>query len=149
MVDESAQLLKLQLPASISHCKRPTEIVRSITSWLKAQARTQVHKFVVEQQTLHGFSFNEIRIKDTKSRWGSCSSKNNLNFNWRLILAPERVLNYVVIHETAHLLHLDHSDKFWNTVSSRCPEYKSYKQWLKTNGASILSWDLAPGVLTN
>ncbi len=149
MADESQEIFKLLLPASISDQDKGSEIAKNVTNWLKSQARTYVQKFVVEQQALHGFNFNEIRIKDTRSRWGSCSSKNNLNFNWRLILAPEKVLNYVVVHETAHLLHLDHSENFWNTVSSRCPEYKSHKAWLKANGARILSWDLAPSFVTN
>lgn len=76
-------------------------------------------------------SFNKIRIKDQKSRWGSCSSKGNLNFNWRILMAPEPVCDYVIIHELCHLIHMNHSADFWKQVESICPQYKQYKNWLR------------------
>ncbi|MBQ8597165.1 MAG: M48 family metallopeptidase, partial [Lachnospiraceae bacterium] len=82
-------------------------------------------------------TYEDIRIKDQKSRWGSCSSKGNLNFNWRIVMAPEPVCDYVVIHELCHLVHLDHSERFWKLVESICPGYEQYKKWLKTNGSRL------------
>lgn len=84
-----------------------------------------------------GVSFADIRIKDQRSRWGSCSSKKNLNFNWRIIMAPEPVCDYVVIHEICHLLHMDHSREFWKEVEGLCPEYGQYKSWLKEKGGLL------------
>ena len=79
-------------------------------------------------------SFQDIRIKDQKSRWGSCSSKRNMNFNWRLLMAPEPVCDYVIIHELCHLIHMNHSADFWNLVESICPDYRQYKKWLREKG---------------
>ncbi len=84
-----------------------------------------------------GVFYNKISVKDTKSRWGSCSSNGNLMFSWRLMLAPKVIASYVSAHEVAHLLHLDHSPRFWRTVSSLCPNYKENRYWLKKNGFDL------------
>lgn len=71
-----------------------------------------------------------VTIREQKTRWGSCSSKGNLNFNWKLIMAPPQVLDYVVIHELCHLKEFNHSPRFWALVEARMPEYKAWKKWL-------------------
>ena len=78
--------------------------------------------------------FNKVTIKNVSTRWGSCSSKNNLNYNLRLFMAPVDVVNYVIAHEVAHLKHQNHSKKFWNCVESIYPTYKIQKKWLRQNG---------------
>ena len=95
---------------------------------------------VEKQKRLYGIAYKDIAIKDTASRWGSCSALKNLNFSWRLILAPPEILEYVVTHEIAHLTHLNHSTEFWNLVASRYPEYKKAKQWLTDNGQAIMDF---------
>lgn len=85
-----------------------------------------------------GVSYNRIAIKDTKTRWGSCSSKGNLNFSWRLVLAPEYVMDYVVIHELCHRVHMDHSKDFWKLVASVQPSYKISRDWLKMHGNELI-----------
>ncbi|MFK7968335.1 MAG: M48 family metallopeptidase [Rickettsiaceae bacterium] len=82
----------------------------------------------------HNFKFSEIKIINSKNKWGSCSSKLVLSFNWRLVFAPLEILNYVIIHEMCHLIEMNHSKSFWNLVANLCPEYKSAKLWLKENG---------------
>lgn len=84
-----------------------------------------------------GARYGRVSIKDQKTRWGSCSQKGNLNFNWRLIHAPEAVRDYVVIHELCHLTQMNHSQKFWQEVSRFCPDYKSHRQWLRENGRTL------------
>lgn len=84
-------------------------------------------------------SYGRIAVKDQKTRWGSCSSKGNLNFNWRLILAPEEVLDYVVVHELAHRREMNHSQQFWQLVESVLPDYRQRKRWLKENGDRLMS----------
>ena len=74
-----------------------------------------------------------VAIREQKTRWGSCSGKGNLNFNWKLIMAPPQVLDYVVIHELCHLLEFNHSPRFWALVEAQMPEYKSWKKWLDTH----------------
>jgi len=84
-----------------------------------------------------GVAFGRVAIRDQKSRWGSCSAKHNLNFNWKLIMAPEQALEYVVIHELCHLIEFNHSARFWRLVESQMPEYESWKKWLKEHGSEL------------
>ena len=81
-----------------------------------------------------GVTIRWITIRNQKTRWGSCSSEKNLNFNWKLILAPPEVLDYVVVHELCHLKEMNHSKAFWDEVGKVMPEYETYKLWLKENG---------------
>lgn len=80
---------------------------------------------------------NNIRVKEQKSLWGSCSSRNNINYNWRLIMAPKDVLDYIVIHELCHLRYRDHSKNFWNLVEKIMPDYREKKRWLNENGGCL------------
>ena len=83
-------------------------------------------------------TYGNITIRDQKTRWGSCSSRGNLNFNWRLMLAPPRVLDYVVVHELCHRKHMDHSPAFWQEVGDILPDYKALRKWLKDNGSTLI-----------
>lgn len=83
-------------------------------------------------------TYNKITIRNQKTRWGSCSSKGNLNFNCLLMLTPPDVIDYVVVHELCHRKEMNHSKKFWNEVRKILPEYEKSKQWLKDNGSSII-----------
>lgn len=85
-----------------------------------------------------GVRYNAVRIKSQRSLWASCSAKRNLNFNWRLFLAPPEVLDYVVIHELAHLVVMRHSKRFWSLVAKWCPEHKSRRRWLRENGRALM-----------
>ena len=82
-------------------------------------------------------SYGRISIREQKTRWGSCSSEGNLNYNWRLIFAPEEVLNYIVVHELAHRREMNHSAAFYKIVESILPEYKKAQKWLRDNGRSL------------
>lgn len=84
-------------------------------------------------------SYGRITIRDQKTRWGSCSQTGNLNFNWRLILAPERVLDYVVVHELAHRREMNHSPAFWKLVEQVMPDYRVQRQWLKEYGEGLMA----------
>tara|TARA_B100000902_G_scaffold1537_1_gene2016 strand:- start:1672 stop:2259 length:588 start_codon:yes stop_codon:yes gene_type:complete len=79
------------------------------------------------------YNIKNIRIKNQKTRWGSCSSIGNLNFNWKLSMAPYEVIEYVVIHELCHRLEMNHSNKFWRHVKELCPNYKQHSKWLSDN----------------
>lgn len=82
-------------------------------------------------------TYGRISIREQKTRWGSCSSKGNLNFNWRLIFAPEEVLDYIVVHELAHRREMNHSQAFYDIVESVLPEYKKEQKWLREHGESL------------
>mgnify|MGYP000873925130 CR=1 FL=1 len=135
-------LLQLSLSSLDAQCDNLSEkISEHVCNWLRSQARRAFCEDVETQKIRHGFAYQSVSIKDTRSRWGSCSAQKNLNFNWRLIMAPAEVLSYVVTHETAHLSHLDHSEHFWKLVSARCPGYQHHKEWLRRNGSNLMSWD--------
>lgn len=85
----------------------------------------------------HNLQFNDVRLKAQKTLWGSCSSNNNLNFNYCLMMAPMRVIDYVIVHELSHTVHKNHSSDFWGLVESILPEYKLAKKWLKDNGHKL------------
>lgn len=109
----------------------------ALEKWYRREAAAVLGEKAGEfAERLH-VSFRNIRIKDQKSRWGSCSSKENLNFNWRILMAPEPVCDYVIIHELCHLVHMNHSADFWQLVESLCPQYRQYRKWLRENGRKL------------
>lgn len=101
-------------------------------------ARDRIHAVIDEYAPRIDGEPNQVFIKNQKTRWGSCSSKNNLNFNWRLLLAPEHVLEYVVVHELVHLEQHDHSDAFWSRLEELLPTYEESRRWLEENGHTLI-----------
>ena len=85
-----------------------------------------------------GGSFSRITIRDQKTRWGSCSAKGTLSFNWRLMLAPPVILDYVVVHELCHLTYMNHSTAFWKKVEAVYPDYRTARKWLKDHGHELV-----------
>jgi len=86
---------------------------------------------------LVGVSFGRVRVKDQRSLWGSCTRRGDLNFNWRLTLAPPEVLDYVVVHELTHRLEMNHSRRFWEHVARVCPDHRVHRRWLRKNGEAL------------
>ena len=115
------------------------QVLPKIVSRLFAQAfRPLFEERLAMLNEIHfRFNYHSISFKYNSSNWGSCSSKGNLNFNTRLFLAPERVCDYVIIHELAHLQVPDHSSRFWSVVSTAMPEYKRHMVWLKEHGQHL------------
>ncbi len=105
-----------------------------ILNWYFSKAHTIIPERTEYFSKIMNAPYNKISIRNQKSRWGSCSTKKNLNFNWRLILAPKQILDYLVVHELSHLFEMNHSQKFWNIVEKYCPDYQSHEHWLKKNG---------------
>lgn len=114
-----------------------TVIRDPVQRWYRRSAREVFAERTAYWNTGYGFSYGRIAIKDQKSRWGSCSRQGNLNFNWRLLLAPLAVLDYVVIHELAHLREPNHSPAFWALVARQCPDYKTQRRWLRLHGHEL------------
>lgn len=85
-----------------------------------------------------GGTYDRITIRDQKTRWGSCSARGTLSFNWRLMLAPPAILDYVVVHELCHLTHMNHSAAFWQAVESVYPDYRNARKWLKEHGQELI-----------
>ena len=103
----------------------------------RTAARQQFEIRVNYYHRITGGNYTSITVRDQRSRWGSCSSRGTLSFNYRLIFAPPAVLDYVVVHELCHLTHMNHSKDFWNMVSSVMPEYKEYRKWLRDHGHEL------------
>ena len=100
----------------------------------KKRAQGIISRRVSHYAEIMGVTYGRITIRDQKSRWGSCSAEGNLNFSWRLILMPIEVMDYVVVHELAHLKEMNHSKAFWEEVEKVLPDYKEQRKWLKENG---------------
>ena len=105
---------------------------------LKRKAAELIYPLVEEYSELIGVTYNRVTIRAQKTRWGSCSSKGNLNFNCLLALCPEPVIRYVVVHELSHRKYMNHSKQFWNEVAMSMPDYKEYRKWLKINGEELI-----------
>lgn len=103
-----------------------------------AAAKEYFPKRVEHFHQFTGGSYNRITIRDQKTRWGSCSARGTLSFNWRLMLAPPTILDYVVVHELCHLTHMDHSAAFWQKVESVYPDYRAARKWLKDHGQELV-----------
>ena len=110
-----------------------TPVARSLETWLRKQARAEIQRHLAIVTTRLRQSPRRVLVMDQRTKWGNCSARKNLSFNWRLILAPDFVLRYLVTHEAVHLAVPDHSAKFWLTVQSLCPETERAKQWLGAN----------------
>jgi Predicted metal-dependent hydrolase len=104
-----------------------------------AESAAKVFKRKVEEYApIVGVDYGRITIRNQRTRWGSCSSKGNLNLNVALMRAPVEVLDYVVVHELCHRLHMDHSTEFWKEVERVLPDYRASKKWLKENGSRLM-----------
>jgi predicted metal-dependent hydrolase len=114
-----------------------TPVARSLENWLRRQARAEIEKQLEAVTWRVRQRPRRIYIMGQRTKWGNCSAGRNLSFNWRLILAPEFVLRYLVTHEAVHLAVPDHSAKFWLTVQSLCRETERAKQWLSANGPRL------------
>ena len=114
-----------------------TPIAQVLEKWLRKQARTQIEEHLYAVTTRLRQKPHRTYIMGQRTKWGNCSAKRNLSFNWRLILAPDFVLRYLVTHEAVHLAIPDHSAKFWLTVQSLCKETERAKQWLSANGRRL------------
>lgn len=112
-------------------------IRRLLQSWYKRNADRKIREKVRRYRKLVGVETGVVRIKDFKSRWGSCTPYGDLEFNWVIVMAPNRVVDYVVVHELCHLLRHDHSTQFWKEVERVMPDYKEHREWLKDNSQKL------------
>ena len=106
---------------------------------LKRQARVEIRNLVWEYAPVIGVGYGRISIRAQKSRWGSCSREGNLNFNCLLMLAPDPVRRYVVVHELCHRLEMNHSPRFWAHVEAVIPDYREQRKWLRSEGSDLIA----------
>lgn len=120
-----------------THCNassaedKKNKIKKIIEKFYRKKAEEVMHDRLQFFDEHYNFKYNNVVLRNQKTRWGSCSSSKNLNFNWRLIMAPIEVIDYIVVHELCHLKQMNHSPNFWKLVESIMPDYKERKKWLK------------------
>jgi predicted metal-dependent hydrolase len=110
----------------------------ALERWYRRQARVEVAPRLDRATSIAGTRYTRLTIRGQTTRWASCSSTGAMSFNWRLLLAPAAVLDYVVWHEVSHLEVMDHSPRFWALLASRSPDYRQHSTWLRRNGASLV-----------
>jgi predicted metal-dependent hydrolase len=115
-------------------------LARRVRDYLVAQARSELASRARRLAARIGHNVARVSVRDTKSRWGSCSGRGNLSFSWRLILVPEPVIDYVVAHEVAHLAEMNHGPRFWRLVESLSPDSAAPRAWLKRHRNRLLSY---------
>lgn len=125
---------------TVHHDPAAHELAAVLEGWYRAEAGSVITARVVARAAILGVGYTRLTIRDTRSRWGSCSSAGGLNFSWRLILAPPAILEYVVIHELAHRRELNHSARFWAIVAAHCPTFQQDRAWLRAQGGALLAF---------
>jgi len=128
-----AEQIEMVAPVSSTAEQRRMALHRFLQKQAREVLSARVHLFAQQMQLFP----TDLVIRGQKTRWGSCSSKGKINLNWKLMAAPPEVIDYVVIHELAHLRHMNHSARFWNLVAEFFPEHRRAKQWLKANETEI------------
>lgn len=132
VVRESAEgLLLVRSPKDPA---RPREL---LNEWYRGKAEALFAERVAFWAARMGIDYRGVRVKDQRTLWGSCSREGNLNFNWRVVLAPPEVLDYLVIHELAHRKEMNHSRAFWALVAAQCADWKSHRQWLREHSREL------------
>jgi predicted metal-dependent hydrolase len=115
----------------------PSAAGARVAAWLKVLARDRLARASTHYAGLVGRSYSQLALRDTRSRWGSCSPDGRLMYSWRLIMAPPLVLDYVAAHEVAHLVEMNHSAAYWAVVSGICPDWRTQRAWIHANGQSL------------
>ena len=114
----------------------------AVLLWYRENALRLMEQRVAYYSPALGKKPSKVMVREQKSRWGSCNSKGELRFNWKLIMAPPQVVDYVAVHELCHLKEMNHSASFWKLVEGLCSEYKTCRKWLKDYG-QLLAFDVA------
>ncbi len=115
----------------------PAQIPARLQAWLKVLARERLARAVDRHAAVLGRKVSGLTLRDTRSRWGSCTAEGRLMFSWRLIMAPPAVLDYVAAHEVAHLVEMNHSDRFWAVVQRLYPGWQEQRAWLRNEGSAL------------
>ncbi|MDF0697388.1 M48 family metallopeptidase [Rhizobium sp. MC63] len=119
----------------------PEHLGRRLAAFLKKEARTDLEKLAAMHAATIRAPIRSIALKDTRSRWGSCSSEGNLSFSWRIVMAPPAVIDYLAAHEVAHLKEMNHGPHFWALCRKLCPGMEEAKAWLKRHGSQLHAID--------
>ena len=123
-------MLEVRLPAG-------AELRDALERWYRRRARVEVARRLDAACARAGCAYSALQIRGQRTRWASCSSSGAMSFNWRLLLAPPEILDYVIEHEVAHVEVLDHSERFWAVLAARCPDWRQREAWLRRHGHAL------------
>jgi predicted metal-dependent hydrolase len=129
--------LEVTLPRSLEDSEQHLAIRRSIIRWYQDHAHERLQTKTIRFKNILGVEPKKIVIKDFKTKWGSCSQNGEVSFNWRIVMAPNRVMDYIVVHELSHLINHDHSVAFWKNLRNVIPDYELDKDWLRVNSQHL------------
>jgi predicted metal-dependent hydrolase len=140
-VEQQRSWIVKQLRRAAEERARPARVLapdveRDMRARAARELPARLHEFAAE----HGLQVARVSIRNQRWRWGSCSPRGHICLNWRLVLMPPAVCDYVLLHELMHLKRLDHSPKFWKLVARACPDYESARRWLRANHQAVWSW---------
>lgn len=134
----SVKLLNGRLQAILSTgSKSPANVREALTGWYRLHAEAKIQEKAARYALVIGVQPKSVGIKTFKSRWGSCHLSGDILYNWKIVIAPNRIVDYVVVHELCHLKQHDHSERFWKLVSQVIPDYLECKEWLRVNGRGL------------
>lgn len=136
-IDFDGKLFDVYVNENAEESERKTMIENAFRNWYKKAAHESIQDRLDYYCRIIGLSYSTMRTKEQKTRWGSCSKKGNLNFNWKLIMSPQWVIDYVIVHEICHLRYMNHSKEYWKMVSLYVPEYKKAREWLNKKGTGL------------
>lgn len=137
--EESVKLRSGYLNVTTKNGKRNSEHIKAaIEQWYRTKALSRLVDKTKRYSAILKVEPTSINLKDYKAMWGSCSPKGVVSYNWKIILAPHKIVDYIVVHELCHLIEPNHSSKYWKQVRSVIPDYENSKEWLKNNGSSLL-----------
>src|SRR4030042_6011968 len=131
----SAKLERNKLIISLGNKNSKLELI--LEQWYRMQADQLIKEKAAKLSTEFGLNYNRVTIRGQKSRWGSCAPKGNLGFNWKLVMTPEPVIDYVITHELFHLKEMNHTKRFWKLVAEHCPRWRERRKWLKQHEAEL------------
>jgi len=132
IVEAVRKHLRVRIPAGSG-----IDPAKAVEDYLRRQANIELLAGLAQRSTEMDICYGRLYVMAQRTKWAGCSAKGNLSFNWRLIMAPPEVMDYIIVHELAHLIERDHSTRFWFIVASHCPDYHRYKEWLRWHGEEL------------
>lgn len=137
ITDDTDQDLKLYRGRFYLRKSKVEDARKLFKNFYREKGVKKIEEIVNKYKRQMGVDPKSIRIMELKNRWGSCSDEGSLNFNWKCLMAPLTIIDYIVVHELAHIISKNHSEEFWNAIDKVMPDYEKKKNWLRKNGASL------------
>jgi len=129
--------LNVPVAECVSGSALEQSVQQSLHGWYQSRALEKLKEKTKRYSSILGVNPQSVDVKEYKARWGSCSSSGDVTYNWRIIIAPHQIVDYIVAHELCHLLEHNHGPKYWKLVQSVIPNYKEHREWLKVNGEGL------------